>query len=180
MATGTKAFEGDSKASVIAKILTAQPPPMTTIQPVTPPELDRVVQKCLAKKPEERWQSAGEVTSELQEIAETALPLLKAQKRRKEPSGEAKEIEPEAEPVVPLSMPEPPKVLSRLIRSRAWKLSFVGILLAVITGSLALWRVRQQPQKPPEKRRRCLSSRSPRMHGITPWTAPESLPMGHT
>src|SRR4030095_4110379 len=58
MATGQKAFEGDSKASVIAKILTSQPAPIQEIQPVSPPELDAVVQKCLAKKPEERWQSA--------------------------------------------------------------------------------------------------------------------------
>src|SRR5260221_3966687 len=58
MATGRKAFEADSKASLIAKILTSQPPPMMTIEPVTPPELDRVVQRCLAKKPEARWQSA--------------------------------------------------------------------------------------------------------------------------
>ena len=44
MATGRKAFEGDSKASLIAKILTFQPPPIETIQPVSPPELDDVVQ----------------------------------------------------------------------------------------------------------------------------------------
>ena len=70
MATGQKAFRADSKASVIAKILTAQPPPIRAIQPLSPPELDAIVQKCLAKKPEERWQSAAELTSQLQEIAE--------------------------------------------------------------------------------------------------------------
>ena len=41
MATGQKAFQGDSKASLIAKILTFQPPPIETIQAVSPPELDR-------------------------------------------------------------------------------------------------------------------------------------------
>src|SRR5207244_4277181 len=66
MATGRKAFQGDSKASLIAKIMTAQPPPITSVEPVTPPELDRVVQRCLAKTAEERWQSASEVNSQLE------------------------------------------------------------------------------------------------------------------
>ena len=57
-----------------------------------------------------------------------------------------------------MAIPEPRKVLSRLIRSRAWKLSFVGILLAVIAGSVALWRVRRQPAAPPEKPRKSRSN----------------------
>ena len=58
MATGKKAFEGKSQASVIAAILKSDPPPMSSLQPMTPPALDRVVKKCLAKEPDERWQSA--------------------------------------------------------------------------------------------------------------------------
>ena len=57
MATGKRAFEGKSQASVIAKILETDPPPMSSLQPMTPPALDRVVKKCLAKEPDERWQS---------------------------------------------------------------------------------------------------------------------------
>jgi len=151
MATGRKAFEGDSKASLIAKILTTQPPPIATVQPVSPPQLDTVVQKCLAKKPEERWQSAAEVSSELREIAEANLETLRAQKRRKEPSGERKEIE-SGGAVLPAVVPEPWNLLSRLNHSRALRLSLVGLLLAVVTVSLALWRVRQHPKKPREKR----------------------------
>lgn len=148
MATGRKAFEGDSKASVIAKILTAQPPPMTTIEPVTPPELDRVVQRCLAKKPEERWQRAAELKTELQEITETVLPLLRA---RKDTRTELKEVESEAEPAVPVASPEPRKVASRMIRSRAWQLGFVGVLLALIVGSLVVWRLWQRPETQPKE-----------------------------
>ena len=70
MATGRKAFEGESKASLAAAILTSEPPPITKIQPLTPPALDRVVKRCLAKDPEERWQSARDLTSELKWIAE--------------------------------------------------------------------------------------------------------------
>ena len=53
MATGKKAFEGKSQASVMAKILEADPPSMSSLQPMTPPALDRVVKRCLAKEPDE-------------------------------------------------------------------------------------------------------------------------------
>ena len=92
MATGQKAFAGDSKASVIAKILTAQPPPMEH-SAGDPARTGCVVQRCLAKKPEDRWQSAAELTSELKEIAETVLPLFKARKNGKEPNVASERVE---------------------------------------------------------------------------------------
>jgi Tol biopolymer transport system component len=70
MATGRKAFEGVSKASLTAAILTSEPLPITKIQPLAPPTLERVVKKCLEKDPEERWQSARDLTSELKWLAE--------------------------------------------------------------------------------------------------------------
>src|SRR6202045_392721 len=70
MATGKRAFEGKSQASVIAKILEREPPAMSSLQPMTPPALDRVVKKCLAKEPEKRWQAASDVCDELKWIAE--------------------------------------------------------------------------------------------------------------
>ena len=62
MATGKKAFTGESKASVIVRILTGEPPPVTSLQPLTPRELEDVVETCLRKEPAERWQNAGELT----------------------------------------------------------------------------------------------------------------------
>ena len=70
MATGRKAFEGESKASLTAAILTSEPPPITKSQPLTPPALERLVKRCLAKDPDERWQSARDLSSELKWIAE--------------------------------------------------------------------------------------------------------------
>jgi serine/threonine protein kinase len=61
MATGKKAFEGKSSASVIGAILKDNPPPILSLQPMTPPALDRVVKKCLAKEPEKRWQGASDL-----------------------------------------------------------------------------------------------------------------------
>src|SRR5712691_2594134 len=70
MATGKRAFEGKNQASVIGAILKDDPPPISTLQPMTPPALDRVVKKCLRKDTDERWQSARDVTDELKWIAE--------------------------------------------------------------------------------------------------------------
>src|SRR5205814_9752851 len=70
MATGKKAFEGQSRASVIAAILERQPPPLISLDPMTPAALDRVVKKCLSKDPDRRWQSAQDLKDELQWIAE--------------------------------------------------------------------------------------------------------------
>jgi serine/threonine-protein kinase len=72
MATGRKAFDGKSSASIIAEILAGSPPPLTSLQPIAPPQLDRVVQKCLAKEPDGRWQSAADLRDELQWIAQDA------------------------------------------------------------------------------------------------------------
>ena len=70
MATGRKAFEAKSQASLISAIMSSDPPPISTIQPMTPPALDRVVKTCLAKDPDERWQSAADIGRELRWIAE--------------------------------------------------------------------------------------------------------------
>jgi serine/threonine protein kinase len=70
MATGKKAFEGKSQASLIAKILETDPPPVRSLRPVAPPALDRVVKKCLAKEPEKRWQDTSDLCDELKWIAE--------------------------------------------------------------------------------------------------------------
>ena len=70
MVTGRRAFEGKSTAKVVAAIMTTEPPALTTLSPLTPASLERVVKKCLAKDPDERWQSASDLAAELKWIAE--------------------------------------------------------------------------------------------------------------
>lgn len=88
MATGKPAFSGKSRASLIAAILTAEPPPITQLQPMTPVALEHVVKKCLAKDPDERWQSASDLASELNWIlaggsqAGAAAPVISPRKQR--------------------------------------------------------------------------------------------------
>jgi serine/threonine protein kinase len=70
MATGKRAFEGKSRASLIASILDREPPPISSVQPIAPRAFERVVQMCLKKEPDDRWQSAHDVAAELRWIAE--------------------------------------------------------------------------------------------------------------
>jgi eukaryotic-like serine/threonine-protein kinase len=61
MATGERAFPGKSQISVASAILEKEPEPISTKQPLVPAALDRVVGQCLAKDPDERFQSAHDV-----------------------------------------------------------------------------------------------------------------------
>ncbi|HEV8701771.1 MAG TPA: protein kinase [Candidatus Polarisedimenticolia bacterium] len=69
MATGRCPFEGKTQASVIAAILAAEPPPITALRPAAPAALDRVIRTCLAKDPDERFQSAHDLLLQLRFIA---------------------------------------------------------------------------------------------------------------
>jgi len=70
MATGKRAFEGKTTASVIAAVLERDPAPISATQPMSPPALDRVVKTCLAKEPDERFQTVHDVKLQLKWIAE--------------------------------------------------------------------------------------------------------------
>ena len=68
MITGKRCFEGETQAGVLAAILKDQPPPMSERQPAVPRSLERVVRKCLEKKPDDRWQSARDLKPTLELI----------------------------------------------------------------------------------------------------------------
>lgn len=72
MLTGTKAFQGKSQANLIVSILEYDPPPVSTLQPLTPQALDRAIAACLSKDPEKRWQNAGDLARELAWIQQDA------------------------------------------------------------------------------------------------------------
>jgi Tol biopolymer transport system component/tRNA A-37 threonylcarbamoyl transferase component Bud32 len=86
MLTGHKAFTGKSQASLIGSIMTSEPAPISSIQPMTPPAVDRLVKGCLAKEPEHRWSTAHDVMLQLQWIAEggsaAGLPAPVAARRK--------------------------------------------------------------------------------------------------
>ena len=119
MATGKKAFEGKSQASVIGAILKDDPPPISSLQPMTPPALDRVVKKCLAKNPEERWQNAHDLMSELKWIAEGGSQVS--------------------------SLPTVPTKGIRALGLRGLLLSAGTLLLVAAITSLAVWNLKPSP-----------------------------------
>jgi len=71
MATGRRAFEGRSQASLISAIMSGEPAPISQIAPLAPPALERVVHACLAKDPEDRIQTAHDVLLQLRWESET-------------------------------------------------------------------------------------------------------------
>ena len=89
MITGKRAFEGKSQISVASAILDKEPEPITKIHPMAPAAVDHVVQECIAKDPEARWQSAADVAREMRWIASGASgvsPVPVAQPRPRSPS----------------------------------------------------------------------------------------------
>jgi Tol biopolymer transport system component/predicted Ser/Thr protein kinase len=120
MATGKPAFAGKNRASLIAAILSSEPRPMAALQPMTPPALERVVKRCLAKDPDDRWQTATDLASELNWIAEAGTQ-----------AGEAGRV---------------PTGRRRWERA-SWLLAATFFLLLLAAG-MALWNASNQRQRP--------------------------------
>jgi serine/threonine protein kinase/Tol biopolymer transport system component len=120
-ATGKPAFSGRSRASLIAAILTNDPPPIGALQPMTPPALERLVKKCLAKDPDDRWQNASDLASELRWIADYALQT---------------------------GVAPPTAERSNSFRKITWILATVCVVLLTLAAWLALRSGREQLTKP--------------------------------
>jgi len=115
MLTGQHAFQGKSQLSVASAILEKEPAPISTIRPMTPPALDHTIRRCLAKDPEERWQTARDLALELKWSAEGGSQMTSA------PTGSAKGIR---------------------ARWRAVLLWIVTSLLLVAITGLAIWNLK--------------------------------------
>ena len=117
---GRKAFDADSAPRVMAAILTLHPPQISTLQPAAPPALERVITRCLAKDPDERWQSAYDLKAELQWIAEGA-----------------------AQPRAPIALS---KSGAGMRERLAWVTAAVGILTAAVLAVLNFSTTREPPR----------------------------------
>jgi serine/threonine protein kinase/Tol biopolymer transport system component len=116
MTTGKRAFAGKSQISVMSAILEKEPEPVSAIQPRAPRALDHVIQRALAKDPNDRWQTARDLIQELKWSAESAVP----------PSG---------------TVPAAPT--SRARETLAWLIA--GVLVVVLIAAAVWWRNSKQP-----------------------------------
>ena len=121
MLTGRRPFEGKSQASLIGAILDHEPPPVTTYQPISPPILDEIVARCLAKNPDDRWQSAHDVGAQLTWIARR-MAAGTARRRRGQRIG-----------------------LTSTAAARAWRTGLALVLTALVAGSAVAWMRRAGP-----------------------------------
>jgi len=144
MATGRKAFEGASQASLIAAILKEQPRPIADLHPLSPAGLDRLVRACLAKDPDERIQTAHDVRLQLEWIAEGNLP-----------GGSASMAG--AAPIAAGAAPGAAPVRRGV---GAWVAGTAALLFGLVTGGLGWWlhaptppsRLRVNLELPPKTR----------------------------
>jgi len=112
MASGRRAFPGKTQASIIAGILAADPPPVSSIQPLTPPALTQLIKTCLAKDPDERWQTAHDIRIQLKHISEGSSQA---------------------------GVPAPVKAKRQRREMLAWALAVMAIVVACLAGA-AYWR----------------------------------------
>ncbi len=88
MATGRRAFDGKTQASLIAAVLDREPVPISQVQPLLPPALERVIRTCLAKDPDERFQNSHDIRLQLEWVRDAgsqaglATPVAKRRKSR--------------------------------------------------------------------------------------------------
>ncbi|MFA6957160.1 MAG: protein kinase [Thermoanaerobaculia bacterium] len=85
MATGTRAFDGKTRTSLIASIVSGTPRPVSELVPMTPPAFEHVVRRCLEKEADDRWQSAHDIADQLRWISEAGsqagVPVPVARRR---------------------------------------------------------------------------------------------------
>jgi len=120
MLTGRRPFEGKSQASLIGAILDHEPLPVTAYQPLAPPMLDEIIARCLAKDPDERWQSAHDVGAQLKWIARQLV---------------AGHTEGAGAPAALASRPG----------GRIWRMGLAFVMTAVIAGGAVAWARRAGP-----------------------------------
>jgi len=82
MVTGARPFEGKSQISVASAILEKEPEPISAVQPLTPPAFEYIVTACLAKNPEDRFQTTHDIVLQLKWIAQSGIPALRSTEKK--------------------------------------------------------------------------------------------------
>ncbi|MGD2294355.1 MAG: protein kinase [Candidatus Aminicenantes bacterium] len=151
--TYQKPFFGDSYTTVIYKIMNEDPPPLRTFNARLPEELDFIIRKALAKKPEERYQTCRQLADDLSSyqtfgttlVAES--PVLKKKERKKQKKEAKEEIKEEFLPAEP---PPPEPKIERQTRTKpiVFVLVSMVLLIAAVTVFLLVFMNQSKPSEP--------------------------------
>jgi serine/threonine protein kinase len=123
MITGKRPFTEDSPLSLISAILEKEPEPIANLQPLTPPIVEHIVLRCLAKDPDERWQTAHDLARELKWAAEGSA-------------------------ITKIEAPKTDPLISQRLRWVSWAVAAV-LLAATAWLALARWRTPAPLQRQP-------------------------------
>jgi len=85
MATGRRAFQRPTSIETLSAILKEEPPPLTSVRPDSPEPLEWIVRRCLAKEPDERYQSTRDLARDLAGVRDRSaeVPAVPARTRRR-------------------------------------------------------------------------------------------------
>ena len=122
LVTGRHPFEGADQVATIARILEAEPEQVTSVRPDCPANLDRIIRRCLAKQPIERYQTTDALAADLDATAGVPSP-----------------VEPMRIPTPPPALPVTTPTLTPL-----WWWQFHQVTVSVLYGLMLypVWRVR--------------------------------------
>ena len=133
MATGVPAFIGATTAVVFDTILNREPPPPSSVNPLAPPQLDRIVARAIAKQPSDRYQTAEELSADLECVQRELSGEL--------PMGRTAEYS--RWPVGPARAPAARSAGGARVWSRRGSVAAVAAAAMALTAAGAYWRAQQ-------------------------------------
>ncbi len=125
LVTGTHPFQGSTASSTAARVLTAEPAPLSSLNPLSPPQLDAIVARCLKKHPEERYACAADLVKALESLVQS-LAAGAATPSPRAPGAEAAPAEPSARVLWRIHQGILVCILSVLAISSWWVARWVG------------------------------------------------------
>ncbi len=156
MATGVRAFPGDSALSTLSAILRDEVKPLIEAAPEAPPQLDMVIQRCLRKNPDERWQTMKDVQMALAALKHESDSGMLYRARIGDIPSRAPVSQVKAPVAAPATLP-PPDVAHIQVKPPAPQKNFTGLIIGGVVGAVVLlgaigggfWWKHRQATPPP-------------------------------
>ena len=156
MATGVRAFPGDSALSTLSAILRDEVKPLVEAAPEAPPQLDMVIQRCLRKNPDERWQTMKDVQMALAALKHESDSGMLYRARMSDIPSRAPATVVTTPVAAPATLP-PPDVAHIQVKPPDAKKSSAGLLIGAVAAAVVLvgiigggwwWKHRPLPPVP--------------------------------